>query len=98
MWVLILDAPLSALAHRSGAGFGTGTDVEPASNAYALSMAGVVGGMIVCLLGALLYFRWRSAHPLPEPDSVRTVLSDSPKTGDSGEEGWEKPADWWKSR
>ncbi len=94
----MLAAPLPVRAHRTGAGFGTGTDAEPASNAYALSMAGVVGGMIVCLLGALFYFRWRSAHPLPEPDSVRTVLSESPETGDPGEGGWEKPADWWKSR
>lgn len=67
-------------------------------------MAIVISGMITALLGVIFYFRWRAAHPLPEPESVRSVVGDSgpvppedrDEPGDSGE-NWERPDDWWRS-
>lgn len=96
---LATATPLTAWAHRPSAGYGFGTDTagQPASDAYALTMTALVGVMIACLLGALLYFRWRAAHPLPEPDSVRSALSGEVPEENSGDQSWEKPADWWKS-
>ncbi|MCB1228858.1 MAG: hypothetical protein KDN19_01245 [Verrucomicrobiae bacterium] len=62
-------------------------------------MAAIVGLMILAMLGALFYLRWRSAHPLPEPDSVRSVVGDSEIEPGKTERSdtWEKSADWWKS-
>ena len=68
-------------------------------------MSLVIVGMIATLLGVIFYFRWRAAHPLPEPDSVRTVVGDgesqSPASRSRPEasnetSSWEKPEDWWK--
>ncbi len=72
-------------------------------------MAVLIGFMICSLLGALFYFRWRAAHPLSEPDSVRTALDEEEPgrgEGSAGRDGqgkvhresgtWERPADWWK--
>ena len=64
----------------------------------------VIFGMIAVLLGVIFYFRWRAAHPLPEPDSVRSVVGDgegdpssvSRSSPSSGPPTWEKPGDWWK--
>ena len=71
---------------------------QQASAAYAASMAAVICLMTAALLGALLYLRWRSRHPMPEPDSVGAAL----ETAESGEPStaaeWGKPADWWRRK
>lgn len=88
-----------ARAHRRAAGYGFDIAGEPASHAYGVTMALLVGFMILSLLAVLFYFRWRAAHPLPEPDSVKSVVGD-PGPADppaSREGGWEKPANWWKA-
>ena len=68
-------------------------------------MSLVIVGMIATLLGVVFYLRWRAAHPLPEPDSVRTVVGDgksqsatppSRLAASSETSSWEKPEDWWK--
>ena len=77
---------------------------QTADKAYALVMAFVIAGMISSLFGALLYFRWRAAHPLAEPDSVGSVVGDarlpeagSPPHDSLTDEPWERSADWWRS-
>lgn len=95
----------SSWAHRRSAGFGFDLEGEPGSHAYGVAMAVLIVGMILSLLGVLFYFRWRAAHPLPEPDSVTTVLGENAPARSSGKieqdsnrEGpsWERPAEWWK--
>ena len=87
-----------AWAHRRAAGYGFDLAGEPASHAYGVTMAVLVGFMILSLLAVLFYLRWRAAHPLPEPDSVRSVVGDTGPAEAKPPEGspWEKPANWWK--
>lgn len=92
-----------ALAHRPVQRVGWGGEGSEASIAYGLSMAGLILFMVSGLLGALFYFRWRARHPLPEPDSIRSLLAEGgderpqPAPRSPSPEGWERPADWWKS-
>lgn len=94
-----LAFPDSAVAHRRRGGLGAFFD-GAGSEAFSLVMSLLVLGMIAALLGVVFYFRWRAAHPLPEPESVRSVVEDGSDPGDSPSPplSWEKSADWWKPK
>lgn len=90
-----------AFAHRRGSGLGAFFEGSPGSGGYSLVMGIVISGMIAAMLGLVFYLRWRSAHPLPEPDSVRSIVEEkavNPKRETPPEAGdnWERSADWWK--
>lgn len=107
IWALVASAFLRphGWAHRRSAGFGFDLEGEPGSHAYGVVMAVLIVGMILSLLGMLFYFRWRAAHPLPEPDSVASVLGenasarsreDTEPKSNREDPSWERPGEWWK--
>ena len=97
-----LSLPSTVHAHKRGSGLGAFFEGAPGSEGFSLAMAILISGMIIALLGVILYFRWRAANPLPE--HVGTVVDgdDTPEVEESSrveepEEEWERPDDWWRS-
>lgn len=71
--------------------------VAKAALAYRLSMSCLAGGITLALLALIWHLRKRARHPLPEPESVASVLSAAEPFDDSGSEAaWERPPDWWR--
>ena len=88
-------------AHQPGRGLMIQGEGGEASLAYGVTMAGLVLTVVATLLGSLIYFRWRSLNPLPEPESVQSVLAEAISADQMDpsmvpEATWEKPANWWK--
>lgn len=85
--------------------------LNDAIGAYALAMVAIIVFITLSVAALAVYLRWRSRHPLPQPESLEQFFEEhgggesddgepcsdeAPPQGRDPREPWERPSDWWK--
>lgn len=104
-WRLI-GVPLHEPAPEGSPAIPGANPLNDAASAYAIAMVVLIVSMIVGVGALALYLRWRSRHPLPQPESLDQFFEENGEGGEppsppasatpEPKAPWEKPANWWR--